>query len=79
MLPFKDDLTGIGRLELHDGAGEGGLAATGLPDEPEYFTFFKREANAIDRADCIRNAAKGSLSNRKVGVNINEFEEGHRG
>ena len=79
ILFLKDDLSRISGLKLHDGAGERGLAATGFSYEPKNLTFFKAEAYTVDCADGVRNAAKGSLSNREVGVNINEFEEWHGG
>ncbi|GHC47391.1 hypothetical protein GCM10007100_11370 [Roseibacillus persicicus] len=43
-------------LELHDGAGEGGLAATGFAHQSENFAFFKCKGNAIDGLDHIAAA-----------------------
>ena len=67
----------IGWLELHDGAGEGGFAATGLPDESQDFTFFDPEADTVDSAHHVGDPPERSLPDGKVGVNIDELEEGH--
>jgi len=79
ILSFEENFAGGGRLELHDGAGEGGFAAAGLPDESQDLTLFDPEADPIDSAHQAGDPTEGSLADGKVGVNIDEFEEGHGG
>ena len=79
ILSLEENFAGGGRLELHDGAGEGGFAAAGLPDESQDLTLFDPEADPIDSAHQAGDPTEGSLADGKVGVNIDEFEEGHGG
>lgn len=79
ILSLEENFAGGGRLELHDGAGEGGFAAAGLPDESQDLTLFNPEADPIDSAHQAGDPTEGSLADGKVGVNIDEFEKGHGG
>ena len=51
---LEDDLAGGGRVDAHDGAAEGGLAAAGLADEAEGLAAGDGE---VDAADGVEGAA----------------------
>ena len=77
---FEEDPAGGERLELHDGAAEGGFAATGFADEPEDFAWGDVEGDPVDGAEGIRAFAEEGGAGGEVDADVVELEKrGHAG
>jgi hypothetical protein len=57
---------GGGRLQRQDQAGEGGLAAAGLTEQPEGGALFDLQGDVVDRADGAHHPAQRAAAHRVV-------------
>jgi len=70
---------GSGIDEADDGAAEGGLTRTALPDEAEGATLFDGEGNIVESFDHASLTLKESRFDGKVDGEIGDLKEGRHG
>ena len=77
---IEDDFPTGRALELHHGAGEGGLSAAGFADESEDFPALDSERDAIDRPDGIGHGIEeASAFLAEVDGEVADVEVSHDG
>ena len=78
VLTLEDDPAGIGLHQIEHGTAEGGLAAAALAHEAHALPALDGEVNAIHRAHVPHHAAQQAVPDRKILLQVFDFQQHRR-